>query len=90
LEWFSSLDSLDFSLYDKRRFQKTQLKWIKQSIFKEFTTNYYWYFDFFHKDNKRHYEVFDSLGDHIGEANEQGFIQQGTSDIRKSIRHLIN
>jgi hypothetical protein len=41
------------------------------SIYQEKNTNYYWYFDYLHQN---HYEVFDEIGRHIGEADIHGVI----------------
>lgn len=58
-----------FSLENKKRFQKTKLIEHGEIVYKEFTTGYFWYFDNFHKN---HYEVFDSNGEHVAEADMDG------------------
>lgn len=79
-----------FSLEDKNRFQKTNFKHEKQAIYLEKSTGYYWYNDFFHKDNKAHFEVFDSNGNHLGEASMQGVLDTSQKDKTKTIRNVIN
>lgn len=64
------------SLKDKSRFRGTSFVRIKQRIFVEIATGRYWYFDYYHKDNKRHYEVFNAGGMHDGEATELGVLIQ--------------
>ena len=58
-----------FSLENKKRFQKTKLIEQGAFVYKELTTGYFWYLDNLHKD---HYEVFDSNGKHIAEADMNG------------------
>lgn len=49
----------------------------KQQIYKEINTGYYWYLDYQHKENKKHFEVFDSTGKlHLGEADMNGIINE--------------
>jgi hypothetical protein len=60
---------VDFSLKDVTRFSKTKHVRQGQPVYKEITTNCYWYLDNLHKD---HYEVFDSNEVHIGIADRQG------------------
>jgi hypothetical protein len=79
----------DFSLRNKQRFTATGKLWVKQMIYKENQTDQYWYFDFFHKDNRQHYEVFDSVGLHLGEAGIDGVLIHGTQDANKKISHII-
>jgi len=62
---------VDFSLKDITRFCKTGKNRQGQLVYKELTTDYYWYLDNRHKN---HYEVFDSNEAHIGIANLQGEI----------------
>lgn len=71
-----------FDLRDIERFERTNYIYhpTKQRIYKELNTGYHWYFDFYHKDNKVHYEVFDSTGNvYIGEANAEGNLSPNIS-----------
>jgi predicted ATPase len=54
-------------------------------VYKEISTNRYWYLDNLHKD---HYEVFNAMGEHIGVANLQGEID--TSKREKGRRITVN
>lgn len=76
-----------FTLDDPARFIRTHkvYKASHQTIYKEVSTNYLWYLDYFHKDNKFHYEVFNSELEHVGEADVNGNILPGTADARKKL-----
>jgi DNA-directed RNA polymerase subunit F len=88
-EWYISVSSTGFSLRDIHKFNKTPWMWQKQSIYRCQKTGHLWYFDYFHKDNKKHYEVFDNRGNHLGEADENGELKDGTSSNNKSIKDII-
>ena len=88
-EWYALVSGKEFSLKDKRKFKKTAYCWEKQSIYECLETGHFWYFDYFHRENKRHFEVFDSKGIHLGEADEKGILKNGTSDNNKSISKII-
>lgn len=60
-----------FTLKDTTRFIKKSQNIQGQSVYRERSTDYFWYLDNLHKN---HYEVFDSNRKHIGEANMQGNI----------------
>jgi hypothetical protein len=51
-------------------------------IYKENKSNNYWYLDNLHKN---HYEVFNHKGEHIGEANLKGEIDENKRDSKKNI-----
>lgn len=93
IEWYKSkvLDNRTFSLTDITRFERTSklYKKSKRRIYKERSTNRYWYYDFFHSDNKEHYEVFDNTGNHVGEADMNGVLDETKKDKTKSIRGII-
>lgn len=92
VEWYKVQNSnRQFCLSDVCRFERTKhiRSASKQRIYKEINTNNYWYYDSFHKENKEHYEVFDSNGNHIGEADLKGNIIEGTKDIKKSIKDSV-
>ena len=58
-----------FSLENKSKFQKTNKIEQGQIVYRELKTGNFWYLDNLHKD---HYEVFDSNGKHIAEADMDG------------------
>ena len=92
VEWYNNHGPNSFFyLSDTSRFERTC--WVrresKQRIYKEIETDRYWYYDFFHKDNSEHYEVFDSVGNHIGEADCNGIIDESKKDNNKSIRNIL-
>lgn len=93
IEWYKSkiLDNRSFSLTDITRFERTNKFYekSKRRIYKERSTNRYWYYDFFHSDNKEHYEVFDNIGNHVGEADMNGVLDETKKDKTKSIRGII-
>jgi hypothetical protein len=69
-------------LENECRFTRTRKTAQGQQIHKEITTNYYWYLDNLHKT---HYEVFDSVGKHVGEASLEGIIDVSKRDNTKTI-----
>jgi len=69
-------------LENEYRFTRTSKVEQGQQVYKETETNRYWYLDKFHKT---HYEVFNSVGKHIGEANLDGFIDESKKDNTKTI-----
>lgn len=89
MEWLASLESNGFSLRNRDLFVVTPLVWGKQRIYRKKSDGSYWYFDFFHKDNKLHYEVFDSEGKHMGEADMNGIVNYSKKDSNKLIVNLI-
>lgn len=90
LAWLSSLLEDHFSLIGNNAFVATSYHWNNQRIFEKVDDGSYWYYDFFHRDNKIHYEVFNHEGDHLGEASEEGRLLSGTADKTKSIRHILH
>lgn len=80
-----------FCLTNVEKFERTNKIWYrsKQRIYKERETGRYWYFDVYHKNNKEHYEVFDSKGNHICEADTDGHLIDGTCDKEKSINEIL-
>jgi hypothetical protein len=84
-QWVTTLGTPDFSLTDKTRFERTNQKHVKQRIYKEITTGNYWYYDFFHDTNKKHFEVFNGQGVHLGEANTNGTLDETKADNQKRI-----
>lgn len=90
VEWLSSLLEGHFSLIGNNAFIRTSFHWNNQCIFKKVEDGTYWYFDFFHRENKIHYEVFNNEGDHMGEASKDGMLMEGTQDKNKSIRNILH
>ena len=90
VEWLSSLLHGHFSPLGNSDFIRTSFHWNNQSIFKRISDGSFWYFDFFHRENKIHYDVFDQKGDHLGEASVDGYLMEGTKDKTKSIRHILH
>lgn len=86
-EWISTF-KVGFSLTNNQIFKGTSHRWNKQRIYQRMSDNTYWYFDYFHKDNKLHYEVFKSDGSYIGESDINGKITTITHST-KSISHII-
>ena len=78
-----------FQLKDNNEFVKTNYVYNNQIIYQELETGYFWYYDYFHKDNRAHYEVFDRFGNHIGEASMTGELNRSLADSRKTIKDLI-
>jgi hypothetical protein len=88
-EWHITLTTPAFSLKDKTRFEATAHKWNKQKIYKDKNTGNYWYYDYFHNENKKHFEVFNSVGVHLGEANTEGVLDFGKATNEKRIDDII-
>ena len=88
-EWHIMVLNSGFSLKGNRHFSMTPFLWIKQHIYLENSTGNYWYYDYFHKDNKIHFEVFDPTGIHLGEANIAGILDSSKACNTKRIDHLI-
>lgn len=88
--WLSSLLEGHFSLIGNKAFAATSYHRYNQRIFEKVADGSYWYFDFFHKENKIHYEVFNHEGDHLGEASKDGRLLPGTVDKTKTIRDILH
>lgn len=98
IEWYNEWTSArTFSLLNVSLFERTNYIYpkTKRRIYKNISTGeippraYYWYYDFFHKDNTEHFEVFDSAGHHVGEANTNGEIDETKKDSKKSINGIL-
>ena len=90
IRWYKHLQSGLFYLHDRSKFISTKYKWQKQRICQEIKTKNYWYYDFYHRNNKQHFEVFDPQGQHIGEASMDGIVDESQRDDNKKIDKLIN
>ncbi len=88
-QWHTTLSNPQFALTDKTRFTVTPHKWNKQKIYQEKTTGNYWYYDYFHNENRKHFEVFSSAGIHLGEANTSGVLDTSKADNQKRIDQII-
>lgn len=90
IRWISTLSDGHFRLKNNNDFEPLDKFWKKERIYRHKETGTYWYFDFFHKANKAHYEVFNDTGStHLGEADLEGKIKPGTSDNNKAISDLL-
>jgi hypothetical protein len=77
-DWLKSFVVVVKLLSNTKRFQKTPYKCKGQLIYRELETNYYWYYDSFHRDAQEkdakiltELEVCDAQGIHIGTADAQ-------------------
>lgn len=90
VRWLSTLPAGRFSLKANPDFQPLDRYWNKERIYRQISTGHHWYFDYYHKDNRVHYEVFDATGEtHLGEADENGALRQGTNSDSKKISNII-
>ncbi len=67
------LSYLKFSLFSDK-FEKIRRIEQGKMVYRQKDTGNYWYEDNFHKEYKRHYEVFDKHCKHLGEASMDGII----------------
>lgn len=72
-------------LRDTQRFQKTQNIYDGRSIYREIQNDRYWYVDNFHYGQASHIEIFNAQGDHIGESDLDGNIDETKRDSNKMI-----
>jgi len=72
-------------LRDTQRFQKTQNIYDGRSIYRETQNDRYWYVDNFHYGQASHIEVFNAQGNHIGESDLEGNIDETKKDSNKMI-----
>jgi hypothetical protein len=72
-------------LRDTQRFQKTQILYDGRSVYREVQSDRYWYVDNFHYGQASHIEVFNAQGDHIGESDLDGNIDETKKDSNKMI-----
>lgn len=90
IEWLSSLLAGHFSLVGNNAYVPTTYHWNNQRIFEKVSDGSFWYFDYFHRENKIHYEVFNHQGDHLGEASQDGQLMDDTADGNKTIRNILH
>ena len=96
----SFLDELDadfdqrpFVLSDKTLFDRTNFTYwpSNQRIYQKKATLDYWYYDFCHRENKQHYEVFSSTTYKlVGEADLDGNVDYSKADDNKSIKKYVH
>lgn len=92
VEWLKTFDNGSLLISESLDYTRTSYRWNNQCIYRKNDNNTYWYFDYFHKDNKPHYEVFDSNGTWLGEAdaiNGNPVIPSNTNQ-NKSISHILH
>ena len=81
-KWMEDNCSHESILKDEGRFTPTsRVSVLGTKIYEEGKTQFYWYFDNFHKT---HFEVFDSTKIHLGEGDLLGNLDRGKSDSRKN------
>lgn len=74
-----------FSLHNASRFRKSTHDPIKGAVvYEEIATGNLWYKDTLHTGARAHYEVFSSLGVHIGEASMDGSMISNSADPSKN------
>jgi hypothetical protein len=72
-------------LRDTQRFQKTQNLYDGRSIYREILHDRYWYVDNLHFGKASHLEVFNAQGNHIGESDLDGNIDETKKDANKRL-----
>ena len=83
-EWVKDkLDERDFLARNTDRFERADKQYHGAPVYIEHKTKKCWYLDNLHKD---HYEVFDSNGSHVGEANLDGVIDITKKDKKKKFK----
>ncbi|MDX2283338.1 MAG: hypothetical protein NW241_04215 [Bacteroidia bacterium] len=80
--WLATHHVKSFSLRDTTRFEKTSHVKQGKAVYQERETSYFWHLDNLHKD---HYEVYDSRGSHLGEANLQGELNRSKAKPGRQI-----
>lgn len=91
VEWLKTFDDGCQLISESPDFTRTKYRWEKQCIYCRNADNTYWYFDYFHKDNKSHYEVFNSNGIWLGEAETTNSTPIIPPNVKsKSISHILH
>jgi len=72
-------------LRDTQRFQKTQNIYDGRTIYREILNDRYWYVDNLHFGQASHIEVFNAQGNHIGESDLEGNIDEAKQDSNKKL-----
>lgn len=89
IDWINSFIDHRFHLTNNKCFLKMPFRRGPKNYFKELATGHYWCYDYFHRDNKQHFEVFDKNGDHLCEANMEGQHIDNTKDSSKNIKNIL-
>lgn len=81
LEWLKTL-TYSFSLRDESKFRKCSGNIVKgATVYNEISNNRYWHLDTLH--DYVEYEIYDSQGNHIGTADENGIFKRNPVSGRK-------
>lgn len=83
IDYAISENIFPFSLENNTYFQRTQQTIQGKIVYREKKQNRFWYLDNLHKN---HYEVFDSRGQHLGEANLEGILDPSKVDKNKRLK----
>lgn len=84
-EWAQNKsDPRNFLERETHRFKKTNFIVQGQPVYIEIRTGYHWYLDNLHKT---HFEVFNQQGEHLGEADEEGKLDENKRDKTKRFRY---
>lgn len=90
VKWITTLPEGKFRLKGNNDFQPLDRFRFSERIYKHKASGNLWYFDWYHRKNKIHYEVFDSTGNkHLGEFDSDGNLIEGTADPSKTIGEII-
>ena len=84
ITYLKNKGAFQFSIEDPTLFFRTGDNVQGKPVYKEISTGNYWYLDNFHKN---HFEVFDSHGTHLGEADLNGVIARDKRDSRKHYKN---
>lgn len=87
-DYFSTVPPTDNQtvLRQAERFARTHKVEQGRTVYREKGTGHYWYVDNLHCALRSHIEVYDQLGNHIGEADLNGNLDGGRVDTTKKIR----
>lgn len=78
---------LEDCLKDTTRFEKTSIIWQGRSVYREISTQYFWYLDNLHKS---HFEIFDPTGKHhIRIGDLEGNSRESTKKEREGKKPII-
>ncbi|CAD5975852.1 hypothetical protein [Planktothrix agardhii] len=73
-------------LREEKRFKKTSRCYHGRSMYHEIDIDRYWYVDNLHFGKAAHLEVFNKAGNHLGEADLKGNIDESKKDEDKTIK----
>jgi hypothetical protein len=72
-------------LRDENRFEPLSISVQGRRVYREMQTGYYWYVDNLHVGQAAHLEVFNTQGEHLGEADLDGTLNRSKKDSTKQI-----